>query len=254
MNEVNQIILPEGPVAPPREVSGLADRRAWTEPGVRVWWMLAIVILLIVAVYAVDRFWAWHVQNRLIVDGTLVSAKVASAGGLTIENENVAADSAVALTFDWKGKPQQVVGFLEGRPAGNYITIGKMVPIRVDPDDPTVWTYRTENTILIHELFVGLIVLPLAPILAGVAIYRRKKVLQTLRHGEAALAVVSERRQTPIAPLSYMVRCSLRDRPDRRIHVVHVPRGGAVLGKGDLLWVLLPPVRNGPMVAMMWFE
>jgi hypothetical protein len=63
---------------------------------------------------------------------------------------------------------------------------------------------------------------------------------------------VSKRRQTPIAPRSYAVHCSLADRSDKRLFVVYVPAAAGRFNKGDLLWILL--ARGGSRTAAaIWF-
>jgi hypothetical protein len=239
------------PVAP-RALTPLARRRAWTEPAVRTWWLIAVAVLLLIVIFAFDRIWSWGVENKLIKSGTSIQAKVIEANGQQVSNLKQPPDSPVQIEFDWHGQVQRPRGFLEGWTT--YIVVGQPVPVRVDPNDPARWTARTESTSLGTALFVGVMFLPVVPLLLAIAWLKHRRILRTWQNGEATQAVVLERNQTPIAPLSYTIRCSLRDRRDKRIFTVFVPRSGASLQKNDLFWLILPQSKSGTPVSAMWFE
>jgi hypothetical protein len=235
----------------------LVRRRGWTEPSIRVWWLLAIVLLGLILIYALDNLWSWGTESHLIRQGTVVQATVVeaninAANPLSIHGENVEPDAELRLKFDWHGKPVQVVGQLDGRT--ERIAIGQIVPIRVDPNNPSRWTYRAEPASLAQSLFIGLALLPILPLLIIVAAIKRKKLLRIWQQGEAVVGIVADRRQTPIAPRTYAIRCSLRDHRDKRLHTVYVPRGGTTLNPGDPIWLLIPRQRGAKAVAAAWFE
>jgi len=239
----------------PRPLTPLAQRRAWTEPRVRIWWLLAVVFFVLTLVLLLDRIWVHGDENRLITDGKLVEAKVIESNGITMNTKQMPPESPVTLEFDWNGQTQQVTGTLEDRT--EYIVIGKTLPIRVAPDDPQNWTYRSVPSPLLHELIMVFVLLPLSPLFALIAARKHRTYLQTWHHGEAALGVVTERRQSPIAPMSYAIRCNLRDRGDKRIFTVFVPPAGRSLRASDPIWLILPlrtGKKNRPPVATMWFE
>jgi hypothetical protein len=230
----------------------LSSRRCWTEPSVRLWVLLSATILCMILIYSGDRLWFWMAENRLIEHGTIISAKVNEAGGVGIPGDSLPPTSAVKLEFDWHGQSQIVDGFLEDRAAADYIKVGSNVTIRVDPNDPTNWTYRSQITGIGEVLLVTWIMLPIPPLSFGVAMLKRNRLAKIWRSSGAALAVVSKRRQTPIAPRSYAVHCSLADRSDKRLFVVYVPAKAGRFNKGDLLWILL--ARGGSRTAAaIWF-
>ena len=239
---------PEPPPDPPRPLTPKAARRAWVEPTVRPWWLMAIAVLLAVGGYSVAQLVERSALNRLMTAGVPVAAKVVSTDNRSIVGQAATTEEQANLTFDWHGQPSTARGFLS-----RNSTIGATIPIRVDPADPTVWTDQTEPAPLVRSLFVGLAVLPLAPALLAVAVVRRRAVARTVRLGRAAVAVVADRRQTPIAPFSYAVRCALRDGADRRLRTVYVPHVGRSLAKGDEVWLILPLARGGRPVAAAWF-
>ncbi len=252
-------MTPPPPPSPvPRPISPLVRRRCWTEPAVRLWWLIAAAILTLILAYGGDRFWSWHLENRLILSGVPVSAKIVEAGGVavareTMKGQHVEPTAQVTLEFDWHGQTQRVDGTLEDRTTD--IPIDSDVTIHVDPDDPTVWTYRSEPVSLAQELFLVLILLPIPIALAGWATMQRRKLLAAWKHGDAVAGVVSDRRQTPIAPQSYAVRCSIPSRRDKRLFTVFVPAAGAKLNKSDPIWLILPaPGQRGRPTAAMWYQ
>src|SRR2546423_15682013 len=94
------------PPAAPRPMTPLARRRAWTEPTVRVWWLIALGILLLIAAYVADRAWAWRGRNKLITDGTPVTAKIVEANGQAGSPLEGVPGSPVPTGFAWQGQPQ----------------------------------------------------------------------------------------------------------------------------------------------------
>jgi hypothetical protein len=219
-----------------------------------MWWLLALAILVMTLVFAVDRVWAWHTESQLISNGLAINAKVTEVNGQAITNLRQPGNSPATLVFDWRGQPQQVRGILEDRADSDYVVVGQTVPIRVDPNDPNNWTARTQPPSLAQSLFVGLFMVPLALVLLPVAALKRNHLLQTWQNGQASLAVVIQRQQAPLAPLSQAIRCGLRDGRDRRVFTVFVPRGAATLRKNDLLWIVMPNAKSSKPVAARWFE
>ena len=248
MRENGSRVTPSPPPPAPRPLTPRAARRAWTEPAVRLWWLMAVAVAVVILAYAADRLWARHVENRLVATGAAVTAKVVGTNLHATPGQTADAGEPASVAIEWDGRPMRLNGVLT-----QSTRIGATLAIRVDPSDPTLWTDRTAATPLGHALFVGLLLLPIVPALAAVAAVRRRAVARAWQLGPAAVAVVSDRRQTPVAPLSYAVRCSLRDGGDRRLFTVYVPRGGRPPAKGDDLWLVLPIGRGRP-VAATWFS
>ncbi len=234
------------PPPPPRPLTRRAARAAWTEPAVRLWWAVAAAILAAVLAYAGQRLWVRHGEGRLIAAGVPVMARVVGTGDHSAAGQTADAGVLATVEFPWHGQPVRSAQMLTIN-----TRVGATIPIHVGADDPAVWTDQTAVTPVADTLAVGLAVLPVAAAFGLVAAGVRAGVARTVRLGDPAVAVVADRRQVPIAPLSYAVRCSLRDGPDRRLRTVYVPRAGRSLAKGDELWVLLRP--RGRAVAAMWF-
>ena len=133
-------------------------------------------------------------QNRLIQHGDIISAKVIEANGLNMQHQKLPPNSPVKLEFDWHGQDEVVSGFLEDRPTADYIIVDDNVTIRVDPNDVTNWTYRSQITGIGETLFVSWMLLPIPPLLLAVAMRKRNRLKKIWCLGSAALAVVSGRR------------------------------------------------------------
>ena len=236
------------PPAVPRPLTRRAAWAAWTEPSVRLWWLLAGAVAVAVVGLMVQRLWARQGESRLIATGAAVAARVVSSGDHATPGQMADAGRPAMVEFGWHGQPIRTVNVLTATS-----TVGATVPVRVDPTDPTLWTDRTAPTSVADAVGVGLALLvTLVPLVMSIAVFKRRARVRAWRLGGAVEAVVADRRQVPIAPLSYAVRCSLRDAADRRLRTVYVPPAGRSLAKGDALWVLVPPGR-GRAVAAMWF-
>ena len=253
-------VVPESPAAPqgrlpdpPRPLTSHVRRGLWTEPHVRFWWLLTLVVLGI-GVYVGGRQWlVWSREVRLIRGGRVVEAEIMTAAGLSSRWQQLPPDSVVTLRYEVDGKVYDKLGFLKGRT--EFIRVHSKVPIRVDPADPDQWTARTVPAALLQELTGAIVVLPVFVVLAVVSLLQHARLGRVWRDGEAARAIVVESRQTALAPRSRLVRCTPADAGDNRVVQVYVPASTAAgLHAGDELWLLFPPGRRGRPVAAAWLE
>jgi len=251
VNTPTQLEAPP-PADPPRPLIAKARRRAWNEPHVRFWWVSALVFLLIGLYFCVDRWRGWLAERRLIEGGTRVEANIDEAGGTTSPGKRVPPDSEVVLNFTFKGRSWRVNGLLPGRSAP--IEPGTTVPIRIDPDDPHVWTARTRPAPLGHELLGALLILPLFPLLLAVSLVLRARVMSVWRHGQSFAALVVDSRHSALAPWSHAVRCTPRDGRDNRLISVFLPRTSYPPQPGTVVWLVAPPDHPHRSVAAMLFE
>jgi hypothetical protein len=243
------------PPDPPRELTPLVRRRAWTEPRVRLWWLFALGVLL------VSELSTWWSERRLLTSGVQVKAVITSAqdklNHITVPDKNMPSDSVCTLEFTLDGKPHTVRGVLaEHRERGSSITTGPKHPValRVDPADPQRWTDRTVMPALAARQFIGaLIGAPVAALLALLAVLKRRATTAVWRSGPAGPALVLGVGQTPVAPRSRSVRCTAADSNDKRVFTVYLPAGAAPVEGGDLLWVVRPAGRSSPVYAAGWF-
>jgi hypothetical protein len=235
------------PAAVPRALTPRIARRAWTEPSVRVWWLLALAVLLVFAFYVADRLWDREIERRLIRDGAVVHAKLMGNSAKAIHGQTFSPGDIIQVRFDWNGQEVQPSG-----PIHSTAAVDEMVTIHVDRDDPQVWTDLTQIEPMLTSLFVGLLFLPVAPIVFAVAWTKQRAIQKQWQNGQAVEAIVHDRKQTPVAPMSYAVRCSLHNQRDKRLFTVYVPQGIANLEDGSTIWVITDSKQTRP-VAALWF-
>jgi hypothetical protein len=206
---------------------------------------MVIMTLLMFAAFCADRLWARHVESELIRTGQVVSATILGAENKQKNQPFLSSDKATLLLHFPTGDEE-----LEGV----YLTDGGMtnstITLHVDPKEHGRWTDRSEPTPLLASLIVGLIALPIVPLLLALGIAQQKALQRIWQNGTAALAVVHERRQSPIAPMSYALRCSMQDLRTRDLFTVYVPRIGNGLEKGDIIWVITAPKKGNPLAAL----
>src|SRR4051812_39866056 len=103
---------------PPRPTTPRIRRRAWGDPIVRAWWLLAAVLLLIGVGLITSQFNAWRHQVWLIRLGTPVMAQAVAVNderfhaGQGGKGRPKPPNSPVVLEFDWNGNKREVPGYL----------------------------------------------------------------------------------------------------------------------------------------------
>jgi hypothetical protein len=234
------------PPNPPRPPTPMTRRLAWLEPRVRRWWLAAILVLIMFGGFAGDRLWARQVEYRLIHSGLTVQAKIVGAEN-KINNQPVGAGDMVRLQLTLPDKTEED----QTGPLSQPAIVGNFITVHLDPADHSRWTDRSEATPLLDSLLIGLFALPLIPLLLWISYRQMLLLMRTWRNGSPAVAVVFDRRHSPIAPMSYTLRCSLQNHKRKDLFTVYVPRIAYGLEKGDLIWVILPP-KKGYIIAALW--
>jgi len=242
---------PTSPPPPPRQITSRIRLRTWLDPRVRFWLIVGGFLLLLFVYFSVARILEWRQEADLIRHGTLVSATVGMEG-ISRSGYVVPPGTPVILTFTANGQPQEVDGSLEGHTSP--VSTGETIQIRIDPNDPSRWTDLTEEKGLGGNLLVPFLLLPIVPISLLVAWLKRRRLILAWTDGPVEAAVVALRHQTAVAPMSQVVKCAFRDREDKRLFVVYLPRGLAKLNPGDEIWLLASPQKNGPAIASAWLE
>ena len=100
-------------------------------------------------------------------------------------------------------------------------------------------------------MIAPVLVLPLAAIAGLLAWGIRARLLRTCRDGMTVEAMVTQNRQSPLAPRARSIRCSASE--GGRVVEVFAPARFASLAKGDSLTILRPRGSGRP-VAAAWFE
>jgi hypothetical protein len=242
--------LPGAPPATPRHVTPGVRRRSWTEPRVRLWWLAAAAVLAASVYFLASRYYTWRKDLHVIRHGVEVQAFVYSAEGMPIPGRRRPPSVVVVLHYEVGGTKYEVEGYLRGR-TESFI-IQEHVPIRVDPDEPTHWTARTEPVPLRMELLSGLMLLPPALAFGAVAWWRRWGLLRLWREGQALPALVMESRQTALAPRSRFARCAPLDESDKRVFGVYVPDKAGRVAEGDAVWIVAESGEKRRAVAVAW--
>lgn len=222
----------------PRTMTPGARRAAWTHAHVRFWWLVAGVLLVAMAYLLVVQTMEWTKDARLVESGAPVEATVFEAG-VKLKNRPISPLASVDLTYKYNGQDYKVTGELPER-RGDLLN-GQTLPIRVDPNDPKVWTNRTTPPALSGYLTPPLLLLPPLALAAGAALLSRQRVAGIWANGEAQQAIVVDTKQTPLAPLSQAVRCTLTGGRDKRLITVFVPQSAGKVAKGETLWIVTHP-------------
>ncbi len=206
---------------------------------------MALLTLLMFGAFAGDRLYARQSEIELISHGAAVTATITYAENKQNHQPFTSSDKC-ALTVNWPGNPETLSDVY----LTNGGTTGATIMLHVDKTDHTRWTDRSEATPLLDSLFVGLLALPVLPVLLLLGMREMLSLRKLWQNGSAALAIVSDRRQSPIAPQSYAVRCSLREARRRDLFTVYVPRVGSGLQKGDVIWVITSAKKGQPLAAL----
>jgi len=234
---------------PPREMTPFVRRRAWADPRVRAWWLLAVVLLILAAYLGVEQYIDWSRLNRAVTSGMTVPAIIDAVDGDGRKGKSVSAGAPVSLSYEYQGKSFHQDGTLSGLTVA--ARVGDSVPLHIDPADPNNWTARNDVPSFGVALVGAILVLPVAIIAGLIALGSRAGLLKTYVNGTAFDAVVTGNKQTPLAPRSRSIKCALGQ--GGRVIEVFVPPALASLAPGDAVQVILPS-RSGKPLAASWFE
>lgn len=238
---------------PPRPVTRRAARRSWNERTPRVWLILLLLVTATTAFFVVDRVVKASHERRLIQSGRTVFAKLESIESSTVLGRAFSRRDPLPVTLlipppeGSSDPPRRVDGRLTGGIDG-MVKIGDDLEIRVDPNDPTRWTDRTQPKPWSTELTVAYGLMPLVCLLGVVALLARTRVLNVWRNGQEAIGTVIDATQSAIAPMSRIVRFVLSDSDDNRVYTVLCP-ADEVPAPGEPIALLYP--RGNPGRAIV---
>jgi hypothetical protein len=254
------------PPAPPRALTPHARRRSWNELPVRVWVVLAVAVAIVTAYFTVATIISGWELRWLLSKGTRINATVYEINDSKDVSKvyNRSDPLRVWIKFELPGQPKVFVeGMLQQlADPTQRIRVGDPIEIRVDPHnygpiDPIgkpgfmqvyTWTDRTDPRPWHEEFVVVLLLVPLFVLVAAIALWRRRGVMNVWRDGQAAVARVIGQRHTAIAPRSRVVRFALQDSDDRRVFTTLHPSKD-LPAAGELMWVVYPP--NNPARAIV---
>lgn len=241
--EVRDVLTIEPP-PPPRPVGAAARRRSWLEARVRSWWLAALVVAAVAAAMAGGQLAASARDRWLLEHGVRVRARIVEAAGYRLKGKTFRPDEHVhfRLEIPLPGRKPHTTERVYLKDQREDLGFGMELDLFVDPANPDRWTDRLEAG-FVGDIMPLLPALPVAAVLLAIAWWRRRSVLRVWRDGEALAAAVVDVRKAPTAPLSRVVRFTLRDSRDNRIYRSLVPRRLALLQGGDVFWVVAPPGR-----------
>lgn len=258
-------VLGVAPNYPPRDVTDRVKKAMWSEPRVRVWVLLTIAPLLVAVYLFIGQFIQYRRDAWLTTHGLPVDALVLTGDGDPAPGHSRLVDRSFTFQYEVNGETYHMKGVLRGHKESRvYIkerpnpngpgTVPATVPLRVDPNNPRIWTARLEPPGLIEYSIPGLSFLPLVLLAAVVTHWQRARMLDLWRTGESMTALVLETKQVTVTPTARAVRCTPTDREDKRVLRVYVPASRAGVQRGDVLWIVAPPGNTNRALAACWFE
>jgi hypothetical protein len=197
--------------------------QAWLELPVRPWLVMAMVMTIVTIALGIYRYNGTLRERRLIESGTPVTATVKSIG---LGQENIASRDeprrvTLVYTDPKRGREISSEGLLP-RQERARVTLGQTLKVKVDPENPAVWTERTTPPPLSAELAVPMLLLPLTAACWVASLLKRQRVAQVIRDGTVRRANVVTVRQSPLAPMSKQIGVVL-DGPDRVVRSLYWP-------------------------------
>ena len=224
----------------PRPITSLVARRAWGDIHVRFWWLSALAVTGIIAYFTIGQVREALRDREVILHGMSVQATILKAGERDIRGHAVLRDTAHSVVLEAKmpeGNYREFRGTVG--PGPGYLKVGETLDIRVDRNNPDVWTDRQEVTPWSRQLTITFIFLPVIAALLLGAVVARRRLLKVWRNGMPAEGTVVDLRHSAWAPFSRVVRYSLAESRDRRIFSALAPTRFAP-AKGQTVHLLAP--------------
>lgn len=217
---------------PPRPLTAKVRKRVLNEPTVRFWGILAALVLTSFVVATISGIMQWQSEAKVINSGPVVKA-IGFGDGAKIKGRPLAIGSTVYIEYDYNGKKYKSQGPLIA--TGTQYTAGEPFDIRLDPDEPTIWTNRSKAATL-HEKLIGSgITLFFAVICVGAGLFTRQRYVSLWRMGEIYTAKVMDHRQMALAPKSTAMQCAVRiDKKDYLV-IVYLPHSASMPAPGQTL-------------------
>jgi hypothetical protein len=241
----------EPPPPAPRPLTPRAKSAAWNHPIVRFWRLVAIFMFAVAGYFFIRHTTRWFTEVQLVQSGQVVQGTVTESVD-PIGGRHIARDAMVDIRYKVNGTDYKVTGYLQDQtvPYRN----GGPIEIRVDPKKPWVWTNRKDRPSLLRALMATILLLPLSIVTGLLNYWLYRRVLRVWQIGQAEVALVADTHQTALAPLSRVVRCTLRDRKDSSLVRVYVPQKVARLHTADVIWLIAPPNNVSRAIAAMVYQ
>jgi hypothetical protein len=247
----NEPIAPPPPPQAPREITPAVLRQSLREPRVRFWGIVFLFLLIVTTWFITDQIHQYFQEKWLIANGVPVTAVVKDVGGESRPGLKFVPGSTCDLQFTFNGTPEIVTGTLNET---DTVVNGASVQLRVEPDDPSVWTSRTEPESLLHRMVVLVVVLPIAVAIGFATLFLRKRVIAIWREGVAEPYGVVATYHTALAPRSHAVHCAPSIGGDQRVITVYLPGRLPRPQPGDVLWLVHPKHKPRAAIAAAAYQ
>ena len=219
-----------------RPLTSKVKRAAWTEPGPKIWLLLAVVSLLGAAGVCVSQWSEGMTERRTIAASDVVDAKVTQINGqfflrdvsrvsalnVALKYTPVSAPSG-SLPVDLSG--QLTVAMTE------KVSVGDVLKIRVNRDDPSQWTDQLVPLAWMRRMALPVALGVVGLALVGVAAAVRSGILRTFRTGEFARGKVARVESIAIAPMGKQLTLTTGD--NKRVVKALWPQRLGSLQQGD---------------------
>ncbi|MEA2710896.1 MAG: hypothetical protein QOF78_3497 [Phycisphaerales bacterium] len=229
---------------PPRPITSRARRRAWGDIHVRIWWLSALAVVLVIGWFTIGRVRDGLRDRDIIKNGIPVQTIIKTAGEKYIKGQSAMREGFTTVTLVGTmpdGTTREFTGELP--PAPGYLVVGNPLEIRIARDDPNDWTGQVTPMPWTRQLAMSLMFLPVIIVLSIIALFVRRQVLRVWQLGVPAAGVVTEVRHSAYAPRSRVVRYSLVGAPDRRIYAMLSPPRVPVPAVGEEISLLMLPAQ-----------
>lgn len=210
---------------PPRPLTGKVRKRLLSEPTVRFWWILAALIFVTFIVTGIRGIMQWQSEARVIASGPVVKA-IGFGEGARIKGRPLAVNATVYIDYEYQGRKYKSQGPLV--PTGELYMAGEPFDIRLDPDDPSVWTNRNKAATLREKLIGTVITLFFGAICVIAGLFARRQYVSVWTDGSVCSGKVVEHRQMALAPRSTAVRCAMRVGRNDSLVTVYLPHSATV--------------------------
>jgi hypothetical protein len=243
---------------PPRMMSILVRRRAWSDPITRFFWLIGIVLILIAATFFITGRNAWRRESQLISQGAPVDAvihAVTDSTQSTITRPKASADpsSPVVLQFPWKSQTYITRRAIPLEGYAQLAVVGDLVHIHVDPQNPENWTALAEPMPLRDRVMGAILTFPAALALFAAAIVRRRAVVRLWRHGIVTPSLLLSSSISALSPLGRLARCTPAAEGDSRVFTVYLPGRRTAPEPGAAIDLLTKAAPSQCAVAVEFF-
>jgi hypothetical protein len=212
------------------------------EINVRPWLAVTMVMLMAAVGIGIYNIAAAQEERNIIATGTEVDAVVTNLGR---DTRQLPRDEPVRVTLEYtdpktgrKVESQRMIH----RQTGGVIRKGEVISIKFDPNNPEVWTARTEPLPFFQPLTVPLALVPV--VLASLAAtgWQRSRVMRVVKNGTRETVTVASVKQPPLAPMSKQLGVARAS--DRTVRQLYWPTRLGTVATGDTIDV----VTDGKLV------